>query len=111
MRSSSYACRNWCTSQTTLFGWRTTYDGNFVAITRSMRRPSASSRSSEPPEEGLGEDALARIPLERHGDEVGLVPARAQLGDEVVGEDLDAAAGERHLRAADGDSQVVAMIA
>ncbi len=46
VRSSSYACRNWCRSQTTLFGCRTAYEGNFVAITRSIGRPSASSRSS-----------------------------------------------------------------
>ena len=44
-------------------------------------------------------------------DEVGVVPALAQLGDEVVGEDLDAAARERHLGAADGDSHVLATIA
>ena len=55
----------------------------------------------QPPEERLREHALARIPLERHGDELRLVVARAQLRDEVVGEDLRAAALERHLRNAD----------
>ena len=45
----------------------------------------------------------ARVPLERDRDEIGLVPARAQLVDERVGEDLRAAARERHLRPADGD--------
>jgi len=39
------------------------------------------------------------------------VPALGELGDEVVREDLDAPARERHLRAADGDSQVLATIA
>src|SRR5438093_3314360 len=46
VRSYSYACRNWCSSQTRLFGCRTTYDGNFVATTRSIGLPSASSRSA-----------------------------------------------------------------
>src|SRR4029450_12218525 len=57
----------------------------------------------QPPEERLGQYALTGIPLERDADEVGLVPALAELLDEVVGEDLDAAARERHLRSADGD--------
>ena len=57
----------------------------------------------EPPHERLAEDALAGIPLVRNGDVVDLVVAGAELGDEVVGEDLCAAAGERHLRTADGD--------
>jgi hypothetical protein len=65
----------------------------------------------QPPEECLGEDAFARIPLEGNGDEVGVVPALGELGNEVVREDLDAPARERHLRAADGDSQVLATIA
>ena len=46
VRSRSHACRNWCSSQTTLFGCRTAYDGNFVAITASIGLPFASSRSS-----------------------------------------------------------------
>jgi hypothetical protein len=39
------------------------------------------------------------------------VTAAAQLGDQVVGEDLDAAAGKRHLGSTDRDSQVLATIA
>ena len=50
------------------------------------------------PEERLRQDAGARIPLERDGDEVGLVPSRPELRDQLVGEDLGAAPGERHLR-------------
>ena len=65
----------------------------------------------QPPEKRLRQHALARIPLERDADEVGIVAALAQLGDEVVGEDLDAATGERDLGPADGDSQVLATIA
>ncbi len=56
-----------------------------------------------PPEERLREHARAGIPLERNGDDVRLVAARAQLVDERVREDLGAAARERHLRPADGD--------
>jgi hypothetical protein len=65
----------------------------------------------QPPDERLGQDALARVPLERHRDEVGVVVALAQLGDQVVGEDLDAAAGESDLWPADRDSQVLATMA
>jgi hypothetical protein len=39
------------------------------------------------------------------------VAALAELGDQIVGEDLDPAAGEGDLRPADGDSQVLATIA
>ena len=46
---------------------------------------------------------LRRVPLERHGDQLGVVTARAQLGDERLGEHLGASALERHLRVADGD--------
>ena len=41
----SYAWRNWWKSQTTLFGWRATYDGKRVAIKRSMGTPLALVRS------------------------------------------------------------------
>ena len=51
------------------------------------------------PQERLREHSCARVPLERHRDEVGLVTARAELTDELVGDDLDPAARERHLRA------------
>jgi hypothetical protein len=65
----------------------------------------------QPPEERLGEHALAGVPLERDADEVGVVAAATELLDEVVGEDLDAAAGKWHLRPTDGDSHVRATIA
>ena len=104
VRSSSYACRNWCTSHTTLLGWRTAYEGNFVAITRSIGRPSDLLEVEQAPEERLRQHARAGIPVEGHGDEVGLVVARPELLDERLGEDLGAAARERHLRRADGDS-------
>src|SRR5207247_9182271 len=57
----------------------------------------------EPPENRLAEHALARVPLVRHRHEVDRVVARAQLGDEIVSEDLGTAARKRHLRRADGD--------
>ncbi len=88
------------------------------AVRRELRRddevdPAAVRlrQVGEPPEERLREHALARIPLERHRDEVGLVAARAQLLDELVREDLGAAAVERHLRSADGDPHLRATIA
>ena len=58
------------------------------------------------PQERLREHARARIPLERHRDEVGLVTARPELTDELVGEDLDPAARERNLRAKHRDPHV-----
>jgi hypothetical protein len=63
------------------------------------------------PEERLGQDALARIPLEGDADEVGVVAAALELGDQVVGEDLDSAPSEGDLWTADGNSQVLATIA
>ena len=57
------------------------------------------------PDERLRDDRARRIPLERHGHELGLVPARAELRDEVLDQELGAAAGERDLRMADEDSQ------
>src|SRR5713101_3360454 len=78
VRSRSQACRNWCSSHTTLFGCRTAYDGNFVEI-------------QEAPEERLREHALAGIPLERHRHELRLVPVLAERLDEAVREDLGAA--------------------
>ena len=73
------------------------YDGNFVAITRSIGRPSDLLEVEQPPEERLRQHARAGVPLERHRHELGLVPALAQLVDELLGEDLGAAARERHL--------------
>ena len=55
------------------------------------------------PEECLGEHARPGIPLERDGDEVGVVPAGAELLDELVREDLGAAASEGHLGPEDRD--------
>ncbi|MBW8741036.1 MAG: hypothetical protein JF623_00075 [Acidobacteria bacterium] len=79
-------------------------------VRRKLRRDHDVDRSpvrfvevEQPPEECLAEDALAWIPLVRNRDEVDLVPAHAQLRHEVVGEDLRAAALERHLRRADRD--------
>ena len=88
------------------------------AVRRELRRDHEVDRAAvrfgqvgEPPEERLGQHPLAGVPLERQRDDVGLVPALAQLGGEVVREDLGAAALERHLRAADGDPHVRATIA
>ena len=79
-------------------------------VRRELRRDHEVDRAAvrlgqveQPPEKRLGEHALARIPLVRNGDEVGLVPARAELADEIVREDLGPAALERNLRRADGD--------
>src|SRR5439155_24045709 len=57
----------------------------------------------QPPEERLGEHALARIPLVGDGDEIRLVTASTELADQIVREDLGPAALERHLRCANGD--------
>ena len=64
-----------------------------------------------PPEERLREDACTRVPLERDGDDVGVMPSTPELVDEPVREDLGAAVRERHLRAADGDSHCVLRVA
>ena len=67
------------------------------------RLPVRLGQVDQAPEERLIEDARARIPLERDGDELDLVLAHAELVDELVGEDLGAPAHEGHLRRADGD--------
>ena len=54
-----------------------------------------------PPQKGLGEDARARIPLERDRDELGLVPAQPKLVDQAIGHDLGPAPRERDLRPGD----------
>ena len=59
----------------------------------------------------LLEHALARVPLERHGDERRLVPARVQLLGQPLGEHLGAAVRERHLRMRDDDPHRRAWIA
>ena len=48
------------------------------------RLPVRLGQVEQPPEEGLREHAGARIPLERDGDDLRLVAARAQLVDERV---------------------------
>ena len=68
------------------------------------RPPVRLAQVEQAPEEGLVEHTRARIPLERDGDELGLVLARPQLLDERVRHDLGPAAHERNLRRADCDS-------
>ena len=65
----------------------------------------------QPPQEGLRQHALARVPLERNGHELRLVAALAQLVDQALAEDLGASTDERHLGQADGDPHVRATIA
>src|SRR5439155_14755599 len=60
----------------------------------------------ESPEEGLRQNAGARIPLEGHGHELRLVATSAKLLDEPVGEDLRSSPGEGDLRTEDGDPHV-----
>ena len=91
-------------SQTTLFGWRTQYDGNFVAITRSIGRPSASVRSSSRQRNAWSSTRVPGYHLYGIAHRLGLVPASAQLVDELVGHHLGPAVDERHLRPADRDS-------
>jgi hypothetical protein len=57
-----------------------------------------------PPEERLGEHPRAGIPLERHRDEVCVVAARTELGDELVREDLGSPPREGNLGAEDRDA-------
>jgi len=75
------------------------------------RQPVRLGQVDEPPQERLRQHARARIPLVRHGDELRLVVALAQLGDEVVDEDLRSAADERDLSRADRDPHRRATIA
>ena len=85
-------------------------------VGRELRRDHEVDRATvglgqveQTPEEGLREHALPGVPLVRHGDQVGLVSARPQLLDEVVGEDLGPTARERHLRRADGNSHALSI--
>ena len=71
-----------------------------VATTMSIGAAVRLGQVEQPPEERLRQDALTRIPLERHRHDLRLVSARAELPHELVREDLGTAAGERHLRAA-----------
>ena len=52
----------------------------------------------QPPQERLREHARAGVPLERDGDEVGLVPEGAQLVREPLRDELGAPGREGHLR-------------
>jgi len=83
------------------------------AVRGELRRDDDVDRSTvrlaqvhEAPEEGLREHPLTGVPLERERDEVRVVPARTELLDQVVGEDLGAAAGKGNLRPADRDPHV-----
>src|SRR5439155_14521471 len=84
-------------------------------VGRKLRRDHEVDRASvrlveveQPPEKGLAQHTLARIPLVGNRDEIGLVSARAELGYQIFLEDLGAAAGERDLRRADRDSHPTA---
>ena len=68
------------------------------------RPPVALGEVEQAPREGLGQHLGAGIPLERDRDDLRLVPPRAQLLDQRVGEDLGAAVGEGHLRPAHGNA-------
>src|SRR5207244_7369744 len=79
-------------------------------VGRELRRdheldptPVGFAQVEQPPEKSLREHALSRVPLVRNGDEVRLVPACAELGNQIVGEDLGPAPLEWNLRRADGD--------
>ena len=77
-----------------MFRWRTTYEGTLSrGRGRSVGRPPRRDRAG-----ARGTPASVRTPrvLERDGDEVGLVPAIAQLGDEPVGRDLRTPTDEGH---------------
>ena len=87
-------------------------------VRRELRRDHDVDRAAvrlleveQPPEERLRQHALARVPLERHGHELRLVAALAQLVDQALAEDLGASTDERHLGQADGDPHVRATIA
>src|SRR5581483_6173535 len=90
------------------------HPGDLVRVTHAvrgeLRRDDAVDRPAvglgqvdEPPQECLVEHARLRIPLERHGDELRLVPSRPERPDEIVRHHLGAAPHERHLRRRDDD--------
>ena len=83
--------------------WRTRYDGNFVAITMSIRLPSTSSRSSSRQRNACVSTRAPGYHLNGTETMSASWPRSAELVDERVREDLGAAARERHLRPADGD--------
>ena len=79
-------------------------------VRRELRRNHEIDRAAvgfleieQPPEERLTEHALTGVPLVGNRDVIHLVVARAQLGHEIVREDLGPPARERNLRRADGD--------
>jgi hypothetical protein len=65
----------------------------------------------QPPEKGLREHPFSWIPLERNRDELSRVVPFPQLVNESLADDLGASADEGHLRRADGDPHLRAMIA
>ena len=71
-------------------------------VRRKLRRDHGVDRPAvrlleveKPPEERLGQHALARIPLERNGDELRLVPVLAQLVDDVGADEACTAGHDR----------------
>ena len=80
-------------------------------MTQIDRPAVALAEIEQPPGGGVREDLGLRVPLERHADELGLVPVRAELTDELADVKLGAALDERHLRFADDDrAQTVRML-
>ena len=73
------------------------------------RRRAAGEQIDEPPHQPALEQPLVRPRLERHADDVRLVPASPELRDQLVREDLGASAHERLLRAADGDPHTASL--
>ena len=79
-------------------------------VGRELRRDDQVDRAAvalaqveHPPGRGVRQDLLLRIPLERQRHPIGGDAARAQLGDQLLDQQLGAAAHERHLRLADQD--------
>ena len=69
------------------------------------RLPVALAQIEQPPRRGVRQDLVLRIPLERHADELRLVPALAQLPHQLPHVHLGAAVHERHLGFADDDAE------
>ena len=82
-----------------------TYEGNFVAITRSTGRPCTSSRSRRRQTSDCVMTALGGYHLNGTATSSVSCPARTELRDEVLDQELGAAARERDLRMADEDPQ------
>ena len=58
----------------------------------------------EPPRGSVREELLARVPFERHADQLGFEPALPQLGGQLPNQRFGAASHEGHLRFADDDA-------